>query len=163
MDIGDRTARIIICGWWWPLIALGVVNGQIPRSTVVPVLIAGIFASAFMNFFAAMGASDSTEHIGFLGWLVLGSFLLVTLIGVRDLFIQSPEITIPEPVPMTSYPGQLQEKDEGLGRTNGGNPSPTPSWSIPVLQNNGTVCADGWISTSTGRGTCSHHGGVAGR
>jgi hypothetical protein len=24
-----------------------------------------------------------------------------------------------------------------------------------------TVCADGWISNSTGSGTCSHHGGIA--
>lgn len=24
----------------------------------------------------------------------------------------------------------------------------------------GAVCSDGWISSSTGRGTCSHHGGV---
>jgi hypothetical protein len=24
-----------------------------------------------------------------------------------------------------------------------------------------TVCADGWVSSSTGRGTCSHHGGIA--
>jgi hypothetical protein len=26
----------------------------------------------------------------------------------------------------------------------------------------GSVCRDGWPSPSTGRGTCSHHGGVAG-
>ena len=25
---------------------------------------------------------------------------------------------------------------------------------------NATVCADGWVSSSTGRGTCSHHGGI---
>lgn len=25
----------------------------------------------------------------------------------------------------------------------------------------GAVCRDGWVSSSTGRGTCSHHGGVA--
>jgi hypothetical protein len=25
----------------------------------------------------------------------------------------------------------------------------------------GAICADGWRSYSTGRGTCSHHGGVA--
>jgi hypothetical protein len=24
----------------------------------------------------------------------------------------------------------------------------------------GAICTDGWISPSTGRGTCSHHGGV---
>jgi hypothetical protein len=23
-----------------------------------------------------------------------------------------------------------------------------------------TICADGWVSHSTGRGTCSHHGGI---
>ena len=36
-------------------------------------------------------------------------------------------------------------------------PLPTPSFAPytgPV-----TVCRDGWISHSTGRGTCSHHGG----
>lgn len=26
----------------------------------------------------------------------------------------------------------------------------------------GSVCADGWVSSSSGSGTCSHHGGVAG-
>ncbi|TWP21745.1 DUF3761 domain-containing protein, partial [TM7 phylum sp. oral taxon 346] len=25
----------------------------------------------------------------------------------------------------------------------------------------GAICRDGWRSYSTGRGTCSHHGGVA--
>ena len=25
----------------------------------------------------------------------------------------------------------------------------------------GAICNDGWISNSTGRGTCSHHGGVS--
>jgi hypothetical protein len=24
----------------------------------------------------------------------------------------------------------------------------------------GAVCRDGWVSSSTGSGTCSHHGGV---
>jgi hypothetical protein len=24
----------------------------------------------------------------------------------------------------------------------------------------GAICSDGWVSPSTGRGTCSHHGGV---
>lgn len=38
-------------------------------------------------------------------------------------------------------------------------PSPTPT---PVVQPaNGTLCADGWISQSSGPGTCSHHGGEA--
>lgn len=33
----------------------------------------------------------------------------------------------------------------------------TPSpYNAPV-----TVCRDGWVSHSTGRGTCSHHGGEA--
>jgi hypothetical protein len=32
---------------------------------------------------------------------------------------------------------------------------PTPKPALP-----GTVCRDGWVSGSTGRGTCSHHGGI---
>lgn len=36
-------------------------------------------------------------------------------------------------------------------------PSPEPEYaSCPI-----TTCSDGWCSSSTGRGTCSHHGGVA--
>lgn len=35
-------------------------------------------------------------------------------------------------------------------------PPPTSS-ALPVYR--GTVCRDGWLSSSTGRGTCSHHGG----
>jgi hypothetical protein len=31
------------------------------------------------------------------------------------------------------------------------------SWPAPAFA---TVCADGWISSSTGPGTCSHHGGI---
>jgi hypothetical protein len=27
-------------------------------------------------------------------------------------------------------------------------------------ERNGAICRDGWVSYSTGRGTCSHHGGV---
>ncbi|MGW0458432.1 hypothetical protein [Streptomyces tendae] len=33
---------------------------------------------------------------------------------------------------------------------------PTPTPALP-----GTVCRDGRVSGSTGRGTCSHHGGIA--
>jgi len=29
-----------------------------------------------------------------------------------------------------------------------------------VFTADATVCADGWVSSSTGRGTCSHHGGI---
>jgi hypothetical protein len=32
---------------------------------------------------------------------------------------------------------------------------PTPAPALP-----GAVCRDGWVSGSTGRGTCSHHGGI---
>lgn len=38
-------------------------------------------------------------------------------------------------------------------------PSAAPAAPVPVHP--GTVCVDGWISSSTGRGTCSHHGGIA--
>ncbi|WP_328870966.1 hypothetical protein OHT76_13055 [Streptomyces sp. NBC_00287] len=31
---------------------------------------------------------------------------------------------------------------------------------VPALPG-GTLCADGWVSGSSGRGTCSHHGGIA--
>ncbi|WP_330294801.1 hypothetical protein [Streptomyces sp. NBC_00503] len=37
-------------------------------------------------------------------------------------------------------------------------PAPTP---VPVPGYPGTLCGDGWTSTSAGRGTCSHHGGIA--
>lgn len=43
-------------------------------------------------------------------------------------------------------------------------PPPAPTWSPPPTappRLGGTVCADGWISGSTGRGTCSHHGGMS--
>lgn len=38
-------------------------------------------------------------------------------------------------------------------------PGPAPSTSAPRY--GGAVCVDGWTSRSTGRGTCSHHGGIA--
>jgi hypothetical protein len=41
--------------------------------------------------------------------------------------------------------------------------SPSPSYSqqyTPQDYNGLTVCSDGWISHSTGSGTCSHHGGI---
>jgi hypothetical protein len=43
-------------------------------------------------------------------------------------------------------------------------PAPTPWATVsvpPVAPYTGpvTVCADGWVSHSVGRGTCSHHGG----
>jgi hypothetical protein len=36
----------------------------------------------------------------------------------------------------------------------------TPSTPVPALPG-GTLCADGWGSGSSGRGTCSYHGGIA--
>ena len=49
------------------------------------------------------------------------------------------------------------------------NPAPQPTvQQFPQVQNTyeqdeqgGAICRDGWRSYSTGRGTCSHHGGVA--
>lgn len=39
-------------------------------------------------------------------------------------------------------------------------PAPTFTFTYTPPPNYGfTVCADGWVSHSTGRGTCSHHGG----
>jgi hypothetical protein len=32
---------------------------------------------------------------------------------------------------------------------------------VPFLRSGGTLCEDGWISSSRGRGTCSWHGGYA--
>jgi|694.fasta_scaffold102616_4 hypothetical protein len=32
---------------------------------------------------------------------------------------------------------------------------------FPLLAYANTLCADGWVSRSKGRGTCSHHGGIA--
>ena len=37
---------------------------------------------------------------------------------------------------------------------------PTAPPSAPVLVRCGAVCHDGWVSSATGRGACSHHGGV---
>ncbi|MEU1692297.1 hypothetical protein ABZ590_12350 [Streptomyces hirsutus] len=39
--------------------------------------------------------------------------------------------------------------------------APPAAPTAPVPVHPGTVCADGWISGSAGRGTCSHHGGIA--
>lgn len=42
--------------------------------------------------------------------------------------------------------------------------TPTDGRTIPFEGNGGgpTLCADGQVSGSAGRGTCSHHGGIAG-
>lgn len=40
----------------------------------------------------------------------------------------------------------------------------TPSYSAPTYNSagrTGAICRDGWRSSATGRGACSHHGGVA--
>lgn len=39
--------------------------------------------------------------------------------------------------------------------------APIGSTSSTPSGNDGQVCADGWVSPSTGAGRCSHHGGVA--
>jgi len=40
-------------------------------------------------------------------------------------------------------------------------PTASPSPAVPYYGfTSGTVCADGWISQSTGQGTCSWHGGI---
>ena len=40
-------------------------------------------------------------------------------------------------------------------------PSSTPPAQSPSGTRTGAICKDGWRSTATGRGACSHHGGVA--
>lgn len=37
----------------------------------------------------------------------------------------------------------------------------TPLYTHAAQTTYGTLCSDGWVSSSTGRGTCSHHGGIA--
>lgn len=44
-------------------------------------------------------------------------------------------------------------------------PSRIPATAIPapfIGSLGGTLCSDGWLSPSSGRGTCSHHGGEVG-
>lgn len=36
-----------------------------------------------------------------------------------------------------------------------------PATPVPFLFGGGTLCRDGTYSSSTGRGTCSHHGGIS--
>lgn len=43
-------------------------------------------------------------------------------------------------------------------------PAPVSNYQAPVQNNSvrvGAICVDGWESSSTGRGTCSSHGGVS--
>lgn len=49
------------------------------------------------------------------------------------------------PLEQEMYRGLLYEFDRG----------------VPFLRSGGTLCEDGWISSSRGRGTCSWHGGYA--
>ncbi|NUQ99093.1 MAG: hypothetical protein HOY79_21905 [Streptomyces sp.] len=73
------------------------------------------------------------RHAKALGFLLMGA---VTLGG---LAMCSAPAGPPKPPPYTPYTFQMPSL------------SPYPG---PV-----TVCRDGWVSHSTGRGTCSHHGG----
>lgn len=49
------------------------------------------------------------------------------------------------PLEQEMYRGLLYEFDRG----------------VPFLRSGGTLCEDGWISSSRGQGTCSWHGGYA--
>lgn len=40
-------------------------------------------------------------------------------------------------------------------------PTPTPTPTPTAGSRIGAICRDGWRSSATGRGACSHHGGVA--
>lgn len=62
-------------------------------------------------------------------------------------------------------PETLRALIDALSAKGGAVPPPTTAFSVPSVTpyygfNGGTVCADGWISTSTGSGTCSWHGGI---
>ena len=58
-----------------------------------------------------------------------------------------PQITAAAPVlPSTSAPPAATA-------------TPTSAPSLAIV--GGTVCSDGWVSESTGSGTCSSHGGIA--
>jgi hypothetical protein len=62
-------------------------------------------------------------------------------------------------------PETLRELVRALSGAGGAIPPPTLGQTPSTIQpffglSGGTVCNDGWISTSTGPGTCSWHGGI---
>ncbi|MFC4471980.1 hypothetical protein ACFPH6_47115 [Streptomyces xiangluensis] len=66
----------------------------------------------------------------------------------------TPYGTCPDSAPQTWWIGKEANCwTSPVGR------SETPTPPVPVMP--GTLCVDGWISGSTGRGSCSHHGGIA--
>jgi hypothetical protein len=72
--------------------------------------------------------------------LLLGYFVLALIVGVpAAIFLMSP--APPDPVVVPPSP-------VAVAPTAG----PAHTWG-------GTLCMDGWVSHSVGRGTCSHHGG----
>ncbi len=61
----------------------------------------------------------------------------------KNLTLNASDITSPGSIGYESWQGLLYEVDFG----------------VPYLATGGTLCSDGWISGSFGRGTCSWHGG----
>ena len=62
-------------------------------------------------------------------------------------------------------PETLRALVDALSAAGGAIPPPTLIETSPMIQpyygiSGGTMCSDGWISTSSGSGTCSWHGGV---
>jgi hypothetical protein len=87
---------------------------------------------------------------------------------LRDQLIACQTRTCPQGSAETSSPfvapnGQQPVAKDAARATPAGTPS-DGARTIPYEGNGGgpTLCADGQVSGSSGRGTCSHHGGVAG-
>ena len=72
--------------------------------------------------------------------------------------------TSPATRPMNaSAAGSVRSSSSGSGLlSTDPSSAPSQSFSAPPSLGGGTLCSDGWLSPSTGRGTCSSHGGIAG-
>jgi hypothetical protein len=81
----------------------------------------------------------------------------------------SAAVRAPPPAAPAISPGQGAISAPSVPRPEPPTPTPTSAPAItgpriPYPGNGGgpTLCADGSVSNSSGRGTCSHHGGIAG-
>jgi hypothetical protein len=89
--------------------------------------------------------------------------VLVTLVGQPHLYQELPTNFIPHWDKLTystSPSGWLVTYVYALGSYLPADGPTLDGWGRPTTVG-GTVCSDGWVSSSTGSGTCSHHGGEA--
>ena len=108
-----------------------------------------------------LGVGDFTPATEYVGKLGQGLFLKIRVWDGQFAWILAQNVQ-GDSATQPKVSGKCEDYDR-IDWTKVVRPTPVPQYNYPPPSSGarcGAICNDGWPSSATGRGACSHHGGV---